>query len=112
MRTARQEQQCNRQRPVRNNLTSPSSYAGNANEADCKPVWTQIFVQGLCCPAEAPLIERMLLPLDGVHTVNAEALPSRLSVVLMDAAAACLHSLCTYESLHPSRRCCGLAPAG
>lgn len=75
-------------------------------------MWTQIFVQGLCCPAEAPLIERMLLPLDGVHAVNAEALPSRLSIVLVDTAADCLHSLCTYEAMHPRQRRCGLAPAG
>ena len=51
---------------------SAAFHAGADDEAaeDAKPVWTQLYVDGLCCPAEAPLIHRILTPLSGVHEVS------------------------------------------
>lgn len=49
---------------------NPFRCADDVVDPDAKPVWTQLYVEGLCCPAEAPLIHRILQPLDGVHEVR------------------------------------------
>jgi copper chaperone CopZ len=43
-------------------------------------------VLGICCPSEVPLVEKLLRPLPGVHTVTV-IVPSRTVIVLHDAAA-------------------------
>ena len=52
-------------------LTAPPCAVADSSRADdAKPVWTQLYVDGLCCPAEAPLVHRILTPLAGVHEVG------------------------------------------
>jgi len=47
---------------------------------------TYLDVLGICCTAEVALVERLLLPIDGVRAVTV-VVPSRTVIVEHDAAA-------------------------
>lgn len=79
-------------------------------DPDAKPIWTQLYVEGLCCPAEAPLIYRILQPLDGVHEVKVAVVtksvsvhhsPGRVSPAMLVAA---LNEALLEASIKPARQ--------